>query len=86
MSPAFAVLQIENPHWNCPRLWLPLFLLWIPAFFLVPFVLFVILIACAATEINPWNAISTFWGILTGLSGTDVRVEANGNKVLVRIL
>ena len=86
MIPAFAVVQVENPHWSCPRLWLPLFLLWLPMLLLAPFVLVVILIVCAAVEVNPWYAISTFWGILTGLSGTDVRVEANGDRVLVRIL
>jgi len=27
MTPNFAVIGIETPHWHTPRLWLPLFLL-----------------------------------------------------------
>ena len=46
MTPNFAVLGIETPRWHTPRLWLPLFLLWIPVALLSP-VIFLILVAVA---------------------------------------
>ena len=33
-----------------------------------------------------WRLIALCWGILSGLPGTDVRVHADGNHVLVRVL
>ena len=86
MIPNVAVLEIESPHFHVPRLWIPLILLWIPLILLSPLILFVILAACIAGRVSFWSAISTFWGILCALRGTDVRVTAHGSKVLVRIL
>jgi hypothetical protein len=86
MIPNAAVLEIDNPHFHMPRLWIPLILLSIPLLLLSPLILFVILAACFLGSVNFWKAIATFWGILSSLRGTDVRVTANGSKVLVRIL
>jgi hypothetical protein len=33
-----------------------------------------------------WRSISVCWGILCALPGTDVRVVAQGNHILVEIL
>jgi hypothetical protein len=86
MTPSIAIVRIQSPHWRGFRLWVPLFLLWIPLILLAPLILLVILAACLAGQINPWSAIATFWSLLTSLSGTDVRVAANGSHVTVRIL
>ncbi len=86
MTPNVAVVHISNPHWRELRLWLPLFLLWIPFVLLAPVVLFVILIVCLALQIHPWQAISTFWALTCSLPGTDVRVQSQSNRVSVRIL
>jgi hypothetical protein len=86
MIPNAAVLEIDNPHFHMPRLWIPLILLSIPLLLLSPLILFVILAACFLGSVNFWKDIATFWGILSSLRGTDVRVTANGSKVLVRIL
>jgi len=86
MTPNIAIVHVNFPHGPNFRLWLPLFLLWIPAILLAPFILLVLLIVCLAGGISFWQSITTFWALLCGLSGTDVRVATEGNRVLVRIL
>lgn len=86
MIPSFAVVQVESGQWRMPRLWLPVFLLWIPALLLAPVFLLVVMAVCAVGRISPWRAIVAFWGILSGLPGTHVHVRSEGNRVLVRIL
>ena len=46
MIPSIAIVHVANPHWRGIRLWLPLFLLWIPALLLAPFVLLILLVVC----------------------------------------
>jgi hypothetical protein len=86
MTPNIAVVQVSNPYWRGCRLWLPLFLLWIPLVVLAPFVLLAMLIASLALGIPFWRSINVFWNLLCGLPGTEVRVQAQANSVLVRIL
>jgi len=86
MTPNFAIVHIHNPHWRGFKLWIPLFLLWIPALILSPLILFVLLVVSIAGFIDPFRALKIFWDILCALPGTDVRVTADGNRVLVRIL
>jgi hypothetical protein len=90
MPPNIAVISIDNPDWS-PfwrhiRLWIPLFLLWIPFLLLAPFVVLALVVACWIGRVNPWRAIRILWGLLCALPGTDVRVTNEGNRVLVRIL
>ena len=86
MIPNFAVIGIETSHWHTPRLWVPLFLLWIPVVLLSP-VIFLVLVALAiATETTIWRIIAICGNILAALRGTDIHVRAQGNQVLVRIL
>ena len=96
MTPNFAVIAIQSSHWHGPRLWLPLFLLWIPAILLSPLIFLVLLgvwlagqLAAAGQMIgmvNPWRAIAVFWGILCSLPGTHVRVSTHDTHILIRIL
>lgn len=86
MTPNIAIVHVSIPHRRAIRLWLPLFLLWIPLILLAPLIFLVILAVCLAGRISPWRAIASFWAISCALPGTDVRVCADGNKVLVRIL
>jgi hypothetical protein len=97
MTPNLAVLEIRAQHWHMPRLWLPLFLLWIPVIVLSPLILLVFLGLCVAGSlnlfgnsmagrINPCRAIVVLWRMLCALPGTDVRVTADGTHVFVKIL
>ncbi len=86
MTPNLAVLEIQSPHWRMPRLWLPLFLLWIPLILLSPLIFLVLFGLCLAGGISPWRAIQVFWAISLSLTGTHIHVSTHESKVLVRIL
>jgi hypothetical protein len=86
VTPSFAVIGIQTSDWHLPRLWLPLFLLWIPAILLSPLIFLVLVAIAVAAETSVWSLIAIFWGILSSLPGTDVQVHAEGNQVLVRFL
>ncbi|MDR3773119.1 MAG: hypothetical protein P4L26_07210 [Terracidiphilus sp.] len=86
MIPNFAVIGIQTPHWHTPRLWLPLFLLWIPVILLSPLIFLVLVGFAITTRTTIWRLIAMAWGLLGGLPGTHVHVRADGNQVLVRIL
>jgi hypothetical protein len=86
MTPTFAVVGIQTPGFKCPCLWLPVFLLWIPALLLAPLIFLVLLGVCIAGRISLWRAIAAFWGILCSLHGTDVRVTAENTRILVRVI
>jgi hypothetical protein len=86
MTPNIAIVRVENPHWRGIRFWIPLFLLWIPLILLSPLILLVVFGLCLVGRICTWEALKTFWGIVCGLRGTEVRVVADGNRVFVRIL
>jgi hypothetical protein len=86
VTPNFAVIGIQTPHWHCPRLWLPVFLLWIPFILLSPFIFLVLVAIAFLWRLNIWRMIAISWGIVCSLPGTHVHVSAEGNQVLVRIL
>jgi hypothetical protein len=90
MTPNFAIIQIETPDWHTSpkgwRLWIPLFLLWIPAVLLAPLWLLLLLAFCFLGQVNFWRSLSVFWGILSSLPGTDIRVQADQNRILIKIL
>jgi len=65
------------------RLWIPLFLVWLLLLPLVLLLLPVMAVAALALRINPWRALTAFWGLFTGITGTNV--ELNDNKAAVRI-
>ncbi|MFY9852485.1 MAG: hypothetical protein WAK26_01250 [Terracidiphilus sp.] len=86
MTPNIAIVRIERPYNRGFRLWLPLFLLWIPAIILSPVIFLVLFGFCMAGNVSLWRAIAVSWAILCNLPGTDVRVCADGNRIQVRIL
>jgi hypothetical protein len=88
MTPNIAIVHVSNPDWRWRgfRLWIPLFLLWIPAILLSPVILLVLFGLCIAGGVDPFGAIRTFWDMLCSLPGTNVHVRADQNTVLVRIL
>jgi hypothetical protein len=86
MTPNIAVVRIQTQHFRGFPVVVPVFLLWIPLILLSPFILLVLCGICIACRVSLGRAISTIWGVLCGLPGTDVRVCADGNRVTVRIL
>jgi hypothetical protein len=86
VTPSIAIVHVAIPQWRTIRLWLPLFLLWIPLILLSPLIFIVVCGLCLAGRISPWRAIASFWALSCALPGTDVRVCTEGNKILVRIL
>jgi hypothetical protein len=87
MTPNFAVIAVHTPDFRMPRLWVPLFLLWIPALLLSPLIFLVIVAACFLGRINPFRAIAVCWSIVCSLPGTNVHVSVPRDaEVLVRIL
>lgn len=86
MTPNIAIVHVQNPYWRGCRLWIPLFLLWIPVLLLSPLLLLILLAACFVWRISFSRSIAVFWGILCSLPGTHVRVEAQGSRILVEIL
>jgi len=50
-------------------------------------VIFLVLVALAiVTRTTIWRIMAIFWNLVCALRGTDIRVTADGNHVLVRIL
>jgi hypothetical protein len=86
MIPNFAVIGVETPEFHMPRLWFPLFLLWIPVILLSPVIFLVLVTIAIGAQTNIWRLIAMFWNILCGLRGTDIHVNAKNNHVQVRIL
>jgi len=86
MIPNFAVIGVQTPKWHGNRLWIPLFLLWIPIVLLSPIIFLVLAVLAVFTRTTIWRIIAICWGILSGLPGTDIRVNADGNHIQVRIL
>jgi hypothetical protein len=70
----------------CPPIPLPLFLLWIPAILLAPFILLTLWIVCMVYRLPFWHTLRVVWDIACSLPGTNVRVCAEGKKITVRIL
>jgi len=86
MTPNIAYVRIESPHWRSIPMWIPLFLLWIPAIILSPLIFLVILGLSLAGKLNPWNTFCVLWDLVCALPGTHVRVIADETNVNVRIL
>jgi hypothetical protein len=86
MTPNIAYVRIESPNWRSIPMWIPLFLLWIPAIILSPLIFLVILGLSLAGKLNPWNTVRVLWDLVCALPGTHVRVTADETNVNVRIL
>jgi hypothetical protein len=86
MTPSLAVIRIQPGQTWVPPIPLPLFLLWIPGLLLAPFVLLGIWIVCLVYQLRFWCTLRTLWDLLCGLTGTSVRVCADGKNITVRIL
>ena len=82
MTPNLAIVHVENPHWRGIRLWIPLFLLWIPVILLSP----LIFIACLLCRVNPFRAFGMMWQILSTLTDTKLELEHHAAGMSFHIL
>ena len=86
MTPNFAIIRIQKHwFWGIPIV-VPVFLLWIPAIVLGPFVLLILAAVCVAADVSFTATVATAWRLWCGLRGTDVRVTVDGNRISVRIV
>ena len=86
MTPNFAVIGIDTPGFHMPRLWFPVFLLWIPVILLSPLIFLVLVVIAVFTHNTIWRIIAISWAVLAGLTGTNIHVNAPDAKILVRLL
>ena len=86
MTPNLAVIHFNNPYRDNFRLWLPLFLLWIPALLLAPIVLTILLVVCFLAKVSFLETLRTGWAILSGLRGTEISWSIQANRIHIRIL
>ena len=86
MTPNLAYVRVEWPRGRGIGIWLPLFLLWIPGVLVSPLLLLVALAVCVAGRVNAWKVLAACWALVVSLPGTDVRVVADGSRVVVRIV
>jgi hypothetical protein len=86
MTPNIAIVRIETPHFRTVPLWIPLFLLWIPAILFSPLIFLVIIGLSIAGKLSPSKTFRVLWDLVCSLRGTHVRVTADGSHVQVRIL
>ncbi len=87
MTPNLAIIRFEKRDWfwGLPIV-VPVFLLWIPAIVVGPFVLLILWACCVATRVSFTATVGTAWRLLCALPGTDVRVTTDGNQISVRIV
>lgn len=86
MTPNFAVIGIDTPGFHLPRLWFPVFLLWIPVILLSPLIFLVLVVIAIFSRTTIWQIIAICWGVIAALTGTQVHVNTNDAKILVRLL
>ena len=67
------------------RLWVPLFLVWLVLLPLVLLLLPVMTVVALAVRINPLRALTAFWGLFTGIAGTNIEVNDRKAAVGIRI-
>jgi hypothetical protein len=85
MIPVAAEISIRNHRQRDLEFKIPLVLLWILLSPLAVVLLPLFLIACLVGDISPYRAIAALWGILSGLTGTEVRVEQPDSSVYIHL-
>jgi hypothetical protein len=86
MTPNLALIGIQTPAKRGFRLWLPLFLLWVPVLLLAPLLFLALLMLCLGKRVNPWRAIAVCWAIVCSLPGTGIQVQTPKALIQVRVL
>jgi hypothetical protein len=82
MIPIASTVRIRNPR---HQFWIPLFLVWLLLLPVALLLLPLFFVACLVIRVNPFRALSIFYGIVAALKGTDVAVDDGHYSVLVHI-
>ena len=82
MIPITSIVCIGNPR---HKFWIPLFLVWLLLLPVALLLLPLFFVACLVVRVNPFRALSLFYGVITALKGTDIAVDDGHYSVLVRI-
>ncbi|MGA8259282.1 MAG: hypothetical protein WB783_03630 [Arenicellales bacterium] len=85
MIPLLATVRIAKQSGKGPRLWVPLFLVWLLLAPLVLVLLPVAFVACLIARINPFRAFAAIWSCFVALRGTRIEVDTSGKSVLIHV-
>lgn len=85
MIPLFAVVRIVKSPGRAPRIWVPLFLIWLLLAPLALLLLPIAVAACLIARINPTRALSALFGCLAALRGTHIEVDTRQRSVLIHV-
>ena len=69
---------------NC-RLWIPLALVWLLLLPLVLMLLPVMFVICWVVRVDPVEAVTVFWQILSALKGTNMECGAGRSSVEIHV-
>ena len=85
MIPLVASVSIRNKRSRGFRLWIPLALVWLLLLPVALLLLPVVFVACWAGRIDPFEALSALWQILSALKGSNVEFEDEDSSVLIHV-
>ncbi len=85
MIPLVASVSIRNTRSRGFRLWIPLVLVWLLLLPVALLLLPVVFVACWVGRIDPFQALSVFWEILSSLKGANVQFDGRGSSVLIHV-
>jgi hypothetical protein len=85
MIPFVATVSVEKKPRGGYHFWVPLGILWLLLLPVVLLLLPVFFVASLVVRVNPIQALSVFWDIVTTLKGTDIEVDEHDRSVLIRI-
>ena len=87
MIPLVAIIRIRDEERGRRLfLWIPLFLIWLLLLPFVPLLVFVLLIICAAKEIDPIRALHVGFDFVAAFAGTQIEVESRKSRVEIAVL
>ena len=86
MIPLWLTIRVRAPGTRGFRLDLPLFLIWLLIAPLILLAAAVLMIAAPFYRLNPLAALAGFCGLIAGLAGTHIEVNAPDSAVLVRVI
>jgi uncharacterized membrane protein len=85
MIPLVASVSIRNKRSRGFRLWIPLALIWLLLLPVALLLLPVVFVACWVGQIDPFQALSVLWQILSALKGSNIEFDDDHASVLIHV-